>query len=170
MRVFSRDRIGLAPVNGRYSPNGWPKVASIHHGGPVGGPRWTFKAAAETWRSWQRYHQNDRHWVDIGYHFGIDGRGRLYEGRPVSAVPAAVAGHNTGSVAFVFLQDGRAHRLTWMQRRTLKELFEKGVPKRGVPPLKALTVRGHNEFAGHESNECPGNQIARHLRWRRGRY
>jgi hypothetical protein len=152
-----------------YTPNPRVTVASIHHGGVVGGPRPTFLAGKQTWQSWQAYHMS-KGWTDVAYTFGIDGLGRLYEGRPVTAVPAAVENHNTGSIAFVFMQDGDRFELNWFQRRTLQELFEKGVPAYGVPPLRTLKVRGHNEFSGHESNACPGKHILRHLKWRRGRY
>src|SRR5688572_30843097 len=97
--------------------------ASIHHGGPVGKPRMTFRAAAKTWREWQAYHQG-KGWSDIGYNLGIDGLGRVYQGRPMWAVPAAVGGHNTGIPGINFMQDGRFHGLNVLQRRTLKVLFE----------------------------------------------
>ena len=175
LRIFSRKRIGLRAPKGPYGPRGTLTHVSIHHGGPVGGPRFSFKTASETWRSWQAFHMDTNGWNDIGYHFGVDAYGRLYEGRPVTALPAAVGGHNTGSLGIVFLQDGRFHKLTFLQRRTLKELFEKGIPSRGIPPLKKLAkdprdgvgVFGHREYSGHESNACPGGLIMEHLRWRR---
>lgn len=167
---FSRHRVGLRPPTQGYSPNGTVHTASIHHGGPVGGPRMSFKSARATWVEWQRFHQNDRGWSDIGYHVGVDGLGRLYMGRPATAVPAAVQNHNTGTVGIVFMQDGRHFKLNALQRRNLKVLFEKGVPRWGIRPLKTMRVRCHNEFDGHESNECPGQFIKRHVLWRRGRY
>lgn len=109
-------------------------------------------------------------WQDIGYNLGVDGLGRLYQGRPVGTLPAAVGGHNSGSVAIVFMQDGRYHKLTRLQRRTLRLLFEKGIPDIGLPPLKRLRVLGHNEYSGHEYNECPGRLIKNHLVWRRRQY
>ena len=167
---FTRRRVGLRPAKGRASA-GPLKGASIHHGGPVGGPRMTFRSARATWKGWQVYHQDSNGWDDIGYNIGIDGLGRLYQGRPVGVLPAAVGNHNSGTVGIVFMQDGRRHKLNAFQRRTLKVLFEKGVPKWGLPPLRKLSfVKGHQEFSGHESNECPGGHIMRHLRWRRGRY
>lgn len=170
MKVFSRQRCGLAPPRGHGAANPRPVAVSIHHGGAVGAPRATFKRAAETWRQFQQFHQDHRGWDDIGYHFGVDALGRLYEGRPVRVVPAAVGGHNTATVAICFLQDGDRHGLTVLQRRTLKRLFERGLPDRGVPPLGRLDVRGHNEFSGHTGNACPGAKIMRHLRWRRDRH
>lgn len=169
MKVFSRARCGLQPPTRPYARQGRPTFASIHHGGVVGGPRPTYLAGKTTWQSWQSYHQNTKGWTDIGYHFGVDALGRLYEGRPISAVPAAVEGANTGSAAFVFMQDGDRYALTWQQRRTLKLLFRDGLPKYGVPPLRTLRVMGHNEFPDHESNKCPGVKILRHLKWRRSR-
>jgi hypothetical protein len=175
LRIFSRARVGLKPPKGAYADRGTLTHVSIHHGGPVGGPRYSFAAAAETWRSWQHYHQINNGWLDIGYHFGVDAFGRLYEGRPVNALPAAVGGHNTGSLGIVFLQDGRYHGLTLLQRRTLRRLFNRGIPSRGIPPLRDLArdprdgvgVFGHKEYSGHGTNECPGELILDHLRWRR---
>lgn len=171
MKVFSRARIGLRKPTGPYGQNPDPTFASIHHAGAVGGPPLTFKSAAAKWRSYQDWHQSQG-WTDIGYHVGIDGLGRLYAGRPVSAVPAAVGGHNTASVGIVFMQDGGQYRLNALQRRTLRLLFEKGEPVLGIPPLKNLRggVKGHREFSGHLSNACPGDHILRHLKWRRGKY
>lgn len=168
--LFTRDRMGLLEANGSYTRQPSIKGVSIHHGGPVGAPRYRFKNARATVLEWQRYHMHSHGWSDIGYNLLIDGYGRLYEGRPMWAVPAAVGNHNTGYPGICFMQDGRHFKLTRAQRRTLKVLFKKGIPKLGLPPLKTLDVKGHQEFKGHKSNECPGDHIMRHLKWRRGRY
>lgn len=166
---FTRARIGLRASRGSTSA-GTLTEASIHHGGPVGGPRMTFRSAQDTWKGWQTYHMDGHDWNDIGYNLGIDGLGRVYQGRPVGTLPAAVGNHNSNMVGIAFMQDGRSHKLNPAQRRTLKVLFEQGIPKWDLPPLKTLEVKGHNEYSGHESNECPGPLIARHLRWRREQY
>lgn len=164
---FTRRRLGMRAPTRAYIRTP-VKGCSIHHGGPVGPPRMTFVTAARTWREWQAYHQA-KGWTDIGYNVGIDGLGRLYQGRPVGALPAAVGGHNTGTMAINFMQDGRAYGLNAAQRDTLRKLFQYGVPAWDIPPLRRLDVRVHNEYAGHESNECPGGHIKRHVRWRRAR-
>ena len=166
---FTRKRVGLKPPRMPYTRH-QIRGASIHHGGAVGRPRMTFRAAAQTCREWQAYHQNVKGWSDIGYNLLVDGLGRVYQGRPCWAVPAAVGGHNTGIPGINFMQDGRFHGLNALQRRTLKVLFEHGIPAWGLPPLKTLEVKGHQEYSGHTTNECPGSQIMRHLKWRRGRY
>lgn len=176
--VYEREDWHARQPTSGYSSRGNLFHASIHHGGPVGAPRETFDAAAQTCRDWQRYHQDSNGWIDIGYHFLFDARGRAYEGRPPWALPAAVGMHNTGQISFNFMQDGRYYELTAAQRGSLKVLFEHGIPRLDVPPLKRLVthagdkwgVFGHNEYSGHASNACPGTKIATHLGWRRRQY
>lgn len=176
--VYEREDWNARQPTGGYASRGSLTHASIHHGGPVGAPRMTFDSAAQTCRDWQRYHQDVQRWLDIGYTFLMDGRGRLYEGRPVWALCAAVGGHNTGQISFNFMQDGRFYELEPAQRETLKILFEVGIPRLNVPPLKRLAthagdkwgVWSHREYEGHHSNICPGDLIQRHLGWRRSQY
>jgi len=42
-----------------------------------------------------------RGFSDVGYHFLIDKRGRVMDGRPLSKIPAAQKGHNTGTIAIM---------------------------------------------------------------------
>jgi hypothetical protein len=170
--VYTREDCRLRKPRGEYLSRGRLTTVSWHHGGPVGPPRMTKKAAVDTWKSWQTYHQDDpdHQWIDIGYHFGIDGRGRLYCGRPPWALPAAVGGHNTGMLGLVFMQDGRQYPLLEAQRETMEILFEKGIPELDVPPTRRVENLGHKEYSGHGSTECPGDEIMRHLAWRRSRY
>lgn len=179
MKVFRRSRIGLRAPRGSYSSAGPITHASFHHGGVVGGPRMTFAYARATWLSWQAYHQNFHRWVDIGYNVGVDGLGRLYEGRPPGKLPAAVGNHNSNSIGIVFMQDGDRHGLNLLQRRTLKALFKNGNKELGIPPLKSLLhkpgphggVFGHKEYSGHGSNACPGVKILKTLkRYRKAYY
>ncbi len=165
IQLASRASIGMRPARGS-TPAGALRIASIHHGGPVGGAKLTFNSAAAMWRSFQVFHQDERGWDDVGYNLGVDGRGRLYQGRPIGTLPAAVGQHNSNSVGIVFIRDARLGGLNFLERRTLATLFKHGVPEINLPPLRTLTVKGHNEFSGHESNECPA-KIMRHLRWRR---
>jgi hypothetical protein len=177
IRVYERKDWAARPARGT-STAGRLFHAGIHHGGPVGPPRMTKAAAVSTIRGWQNYHMDSHGWNDIGYNLLVDGFGRLYEGRPVGVLAAGVGGHNTGGVHICFMQDGRYHKLNVAQRWTLKVLFEHGIPKLGLPPLKKFAtnprsdagVFGHKEYSGHASNECPGNLILTHLKWRRSQY
>lgn len=177
LHIVEREDWNARPPRSGYSSRGALYHISIHHGGPVGGPKYG-DAAAQTCRDWQRYHQINNGWIDIGYHFLIGGGGALYEGRPTWALGATVGMHNTGQLGFNFMQDGRYYGLTDQQKRTLKILFEEGIPRLNVPPLKRFAthsgrewgVFSHNEYSGHESNACAGTKIIAHLKWRRAQY
>jgi hypothetical protein len=169
IRVFTREDWGARDPRGRYSPLGELDGLVYHHGGPVGGPRMRFKAAAATCRSWQAFHMDSHGWMDIGYHWLVDGLGRLYEGRPTWALGAHVAFHNTGNVGLNFMQDGRFHGLTVWQKSTLRRLLEEPHGRLGLPRLGDLVVaRGsehgvwpHRFFGG---TECPGDLIDRDVK------
>lgn len=157
------------------APLGALTKVTFHHGGPVGGYRDTFDEAVLTWQGWQRFHMDTNRWADIGYHFGIDARGRLYQGRDDDLLGAHVANRNTGNLGFNFMQDGRFFELTAAQKETVEALFEAGIPRLDIPPLKRLVtnpnaafgVYTHREFGG---TECPGDLIHRHIVWRRNQY
>lgn len=171
IKVYTRDDWGARPPKGVYSNLGPIKSVVIHHGGPVGAPRWTFDAAAQTCRDWQAYHQDHNGWTDIGYHLLVDALGRLYVGRPTDKLGAHVLAQNTSRVGINFMQDGRSHGLTFMQRRTLRKLFRHEHKRLGLPALKDLAnhpgsefgVFGHREVPG-QATECPGNLILSDLR------
>ena len=170
IRVYTRADWGARPPKGPLAPLGQIRSAVIHHGGPVGAPRWTFAAAAKTCRDWQAFHMDNNSWTDIGYHYLVDALGRLYTGRPVDKLGAHVLAQNTGRVGINFMQDGRSHGLTFMQRRTLRKLFRHEHKRLGLPALKDLVkhpgsewgVFGHREVPG-QSTECPGDLILRDL-------
>jgi hypothetical protein len=167
IKVFTRKDWGAKPPKAAYTPLGPLRSVVIHHGGPVGGPRWTFAKAAQTCRDWQAFHQGpQRGWNDIGYHYLVDARGRLYEGRPPTALGAHVLSQNTGRVGINFMQDGRSHGLTGGQRKTLRKLMRSGHERLGLPPLRNLAkhpgsewgVFGHREVPD-QPTECPGGLI-----------
>lgn len=166
IKVFTRRDWGARLPRAPYDDLGQIRSAVIHHGGPVGAPRWTFKTAAQTARSWQDYHMDVHGWNDIGYHYLMDALGRLYEGRPTAALGAHVALQNSNRVGIVLMQDGRFHGLTFQQRKTLRKLMRSEHERLGLPALRRLAkhpgdewgVFGHREVPG-QSTECPGREI-----------
>ena len=126
-------------------------------------------------RAMQDLHQNVRGWSDIGYQFGIDRGGRLYQGRPfmdnstsLSQVPALamgahVGGANTGNIGVVIM--GCYHppegshceqEITPAAFATYINLFAFLSERYGVEPEM---IRGHRDFS---QTACPGdNNYAR---------
>jgi N-acetylmuramoyl-L-alanine amidase len=166
IRVFTRADWDARRPRTDYDSLGQVRSAVIHHGGPVGAPRWTFTTAAQTLRSWQDYHMDFHGWNDLGYHFAMDALGRLYEGRPPTALGAHVAAQNSHRVGIVLMQDGRFHGTRFAQRGTLRKLVKSEHDRLGLPALGRLVkhpgaewgVFGHREVPG-QSTECPGREI-----------
>jgi hypothetical protein len=121
-------------------------------------------------RAMQDLHQNVRGWSDIGYQFGIDRGGRLYQGRPfmdnstslnqvpVLAQGAHVGGANTGNIGVVIM--GCYHppegsnceqQITPEAFATYINLFAFLSERYGV---QAPFIRGHRDFS---QTACPGD-------------
>lgn len=45
-------------------------------------------------------------WSDIGYHWLVDSKGKVYPGRPESKTGAHVAGHNSGNIGISYISRG----------------------------------------------------------------
>ncbi len=102
---------------------------TLHHSGEPGGvyasSRWA--TGREILRI-QRYHQGNKGWADIGYHYIVDREGRVWQGRPVSYQGAHAKGNaNRGNVGIVVLGNysPRRQSLTQRQRDSLKLLVLK---------------------------------------------
>ncbi len=126
-------------------------------------------------RAMQDLHQNVRGWSDIGYQFGIDRAGNLYQGRPfmdnstsLSQVPvlaqgAHVGGANTGNIGVVIMgcyhqpEGSRCEQeITPEAFATYINLFAFLSERYGVEPA---LIRGHRDFS---QTACPGdNNYAR---------
>lgn len=121
-------------------------------------------------RAMQDLHQNIRGWSDIGYQFGIDRAGNLYQGRPfmdnstsLSQVPvlaqgAHVGGANTGNIGVVIMgcyhppEGSRCEQeITPEAFATYINLFAFLSERYGVQPS---FIRGHRDFS---QTACPGD-------------
>lgn len=121
-------------------------------------------------RAMQDLHQNVRGWSDIGYQFGIDRGGRLYQGRPfmdnstsLSQVPvlaqgAHVGGANTGNIGVVIMGCYHPPEGTRCEQEITPEAFATYInlfaflsERYGVEPR---FIRGHRDFS---ATSCPGD-------------
>lgn len=100
-------------------------------------------------------------WGGEGYHFGITRKGNIILLRPVTLKGAHVGGHNTGNVG-VACHATIGVKPTAAQRRAfhwlLAHAHTKAMPRshRTDRDLRHALLRGHNDWSGHESNQCPG--------------
>lgn len=151
--VRDREAWGAEPAERPYESM-LPVRISVHHTGaaqPV-----SEEDAVQELRIIQRYHQKGRGWIDIGYHFLIDGAGRIWQGRPEGAVGAHVRNKNEGNVGVSLM--GSFHppkdmKPTAEQMRSLFLLARWLVAAYAIDPQ---TIRGHRD---QQATDCPGDTL-----------
>lgn len=122
------------------------KTIAIHHTGSL-------MFVNETMRDVQRLHTELNGWADVGYHYGIDNKGVIYEGRDVQVRGAAVAGHNTGTLSIVVMGNFEIDQPTDSQLAALQTLIE------WLTSLYQIThLAAHGEF--NPESRCPGANLA----------
>lgn len=108
----------------------------------------------------QKKHMDVRKWDDIGYHFMIEGSGKVYEGRALYFKGAHVENANTGKIGILVMGNFETLALgfggsdpTQLQLQSVKAL---GTALKGLfPTIK--TLGGHKDFK--KSTACPGDRM-----------
>ena len=121
----------------------------IHHSGQM-------LITHQTIQEVQALHMEQNHWADIGYHYGIDEHGIIYEGRDIRVRGASVAGHNTGVMGVVVFGDFERERPLESQLTALQTLINSLTSTYGLTHLA-----GHYEF--NPETECPGRHLQLYL-------
>ncbi|MFH2203537.1 MAG: peptidoglycan recognition family protein [Elusimicrobiota bacterium] len=131
-----------------------PVRLTQHH--TAGRQPFSLAESIEEVRFIQDFHQNGRGWSDIGYHFLLDGEGRIFEGRPKNVQGAHVRGANEGNIGIAllgFYHPPYDNPVTPQQRATLKALGRWLV---GVYDIAPETYRGHRDLG---KTDCPGDVL-----------
>lgn len=101
-------------------------------------------------------HVNENSWSDVGYHYFIQRDGTVQQGRPEHRMGAHVKSHNKKNIGICMaggLKEGTEEpedNFTDAQYRALTELLTELHER-----YPQASIRGHNEFSGHESRGCP---------------
>ena len=104
-------------------------------------------------RAHQRFHMDDRGWIDLAYHFLVDANGHVYEGRPVSAVGDTGTNYDpTGHFLVCAEGDFDRQSIPAAQVAAVADVLAWGAVTFGVD---ASTIRGHRDWAA--STTCPGD-------------
>lgn len=88
-------------------------------------------------------------WAGIGYHFVITPDGKVYMGRPITAVGANVAGHNSHVIGICFIGnfDINKNVPTQAQIKSGQELII------DLFKIKKFMIKGHRDLM---ATACPG--------------
>ena len=134
---------------------GWSRI-TVHHSATgtreLGGG--SEREVAEELRHTQRVHMEDRGFGDIGYHFLIDPKGRIYEGRSLAYQGAHSYGqNNVDNIGVCLLGNFDVERPTPQALAVLERLVE---ALRERHRIRLDHVYGHDHF---RTTQCPGRYL-----------
>ncbi len=144
---------------------GTPDRITVHHTGSDLFWGTSYWGAASQIKKIQTYHQKNKGWADIGYHYIIDRAGRVWEGRPLRYQGAHAGGpqENRRNIGVVLLGNFTRQRPSEQQVYTLFRFLNTLTQQYRIPPHRVLT---HSEV---KDTTCPGPLISRMLRNYRNR-
>ncbi len=146
-RVVTRAEWGAAEPRRRYTWRGPLTAVVLHH---TQHPAAGLAGRAEEARymqDLQRAHF-DSEFDDIGYHFVVAPSGRIFVGRPATALGAHVSGHNTGTVGVAIAGD---YDLEQPSAEAIEALAY--VRERLIPGGTEVPLTSHGQLA---PRKCPG--------------
>ncbi len=162
IEVLPRKKWRAQAPTGRFDSLGAMGRITIHHQGGNPFEKDDLAATGDEIRSIQKDHQKTRGWADIGYHLIIDRAGRVWEGRPITALGAHAGNSeaNAGNIGIVVLGNYDLQTVAPAQEAALLELISKLCEHWKIPRGE---VRTHNEVrteAGEGKTNCPGMHLA----------
>lgn len=130
---------------------------TIHHTGVALGAD---HEAPSRLRAHQAFHQADRGWPDLAYHFSIDQTGNVYEGRsPEFRGDTATSYDPTGHLLVVLEGNFDVEATGGAQLRSLAELLAWAA---GHYSVGSDAIKSHRDYAPGETS-CPGDNVYAYL-------
>lgn len=112
-------------------------------------------------RNIQEFHQGpERGWADIGYHFLIDGDGRVAEGRPSNVLGSHALNANDGNLGISLMGDFNVQQVAPAQMDSLERLTAYLAIKYGIDVRRRGYLEGHFHFS---PTSCPGTNLKARL-------
>ncbi len=137
-----------------------PTHVTVHH--TDGAQTMTEAATAAEVRGIQHYHMAGRAaegkdvWEDIGYHFLIDGAGRVIEGRPADTLGAHVGGANANNIGVAMMGNFDRIKPSAEQVESLTRLVSFLALKYREDPSRQGFLEGHQHY---NNTDCPGKNM-----------
>ncbi len=150
IEALCRDAWGARPIDGRLTAH-VPVRLTVHHTASV----LSSDAAAPGYvRDHQAFHQLEKGWPDLAYHFVIDAAGVVYEGRPVGAVGDTGTDYDpTGHLLVACEGNFSRHDVPDPQREALVDVMAWAATTYAIDPA---TVTGHRDWV---PTACPGTAM-----------
>ncbi len=141
-----------------------PYRVTVHH--TAGQTTMSEEATIKSVRAIQNFHMDGRTGVgkenfdDIGYHFLIDGEGRVIEGRSPDVLGAHAKGANDGNIGVAMMGDFNVTKPTPAQVDSLERLVVFLAVKYRRDPSAAGFLEGHKHY---DPTSCPGANLVKIL-------
>jgi hypothetical protein len=149
--VVSREAWGAADPRGVFEPHEIRQI-TIHHAGDLDGV--IGPAQYRSWQSWHHY----LGWPDLAYHFIVGHDGKVYQGRPYTAVGDTATEYDpTGHFLIVVEGDFNEDTPTTEQLEMTAQLVAWASLQFGV---SVETITGHRD---HSATTCPGDNLYTHI-------
>lgn len=159
--IIERSSWGARPargLQGKHTPN----RISIHH---TVSPNQDSVSSAQRIRGFQDQHMITQGWPDIGYHFLIDRKGKIFRGNAENRIGTHVGGQNTGNLGISFLGQYQPGAMPGMPAAEPTEASIKAAgrlvrylsDKYNIDPSRTKVI-GHRENPG-QSTSCPGDLL-----------
>ena len=151
--LISRATWGAKPATANYLEH-TPSTFTVHH--TEGAQPMTEADAIKEMQFIQDFHQNTRKWIDIAYHFLIDGQGNIYQGRPVNVVGSHVKNKNTNNVGISVMgnfQPPSKGQPTQAQLDAVVKIIH------GVTQLYNISMTRLYAHREEEATDCPGDTL-----------
>lgn len=167
--VVKRSAWGAAPAKlNKMSPVGgpWEKI-TVHHSDAIGSFNFDGSAAnsGAAVKRVQRIHQVENGWADIGYHFLVDARGRVFEGRALQwqGAHAGNPSKNKRNIGVCVLGNFDKEHLSQAARDALSNLLDE---LRSSHKISVNAIYLHKEIS---NTECPGAHLSEWVNYYRKR-
>ena len=129
-----------------------PNRITVHHDAMLWEGRHDYAGAVDRLQRIRTIHLK-RGWNDIGYHFAIDGRGRVWQCRPLRYKGAHVGGQNIRNLGIVVMGNFEEQKPTLNQLVALQDALQKFSNAYKIP---CSQIKGHKDRA---PNLCPGKNL-----------
>lgn len=151
IEVIGRAAWGAAAATAAYTGHVVDRL-TVHH---TGRRLEHNRLAPQRLRGHQRFHQRDRGWVDLAYHYMIDAAGNVYESRPATAVGDTATDYDPAGHLLVCCEGNFDEQdLPAAQRAALVAVLAAAAAAHRVG---ADTISGHRD---HAATSCPGAGLA----------
>lgn len=162
IQVVRRARWKARATRPNVSKMGNIRAITIHHTGEPTSPALSSDTMVVAYmQKLQRYHQSVKRWADIGYHYLIDSRGIIWEGRAIRH-QGAHAGNpalNKGNVGIALIGNFDRDKPTRVQVDAMQNLVTELCKAHEVPSSRVFTHQECKEAAGLGMTDCPGQNL-----------